>query len=118
MKKIEKLTQDLDIALISDEVYKDLIYERENYMLSGPHVITINSFSKTFAMCGLRVGYLYSNDKSIVDKAIEIKTHTSMNTSIISQEMAYEATKVPESFVKEQVRICWEVLLKVSSNNP
>jgi len=33
LKKIEKLTADLNIPLISDEVYKDLIYERENYML-------------------------------------------------------------------------------------
>ena len=105
LKKIEKLTADLGIILISDEVYKDLIYERENYMLSGPHVITINSFSKTFAMCGLRVGYLYSNDKKIIDNVIDLKTHSSMNTSILSQEMAYEATKVPKSFVNEQVKI-------------
>jgi aspartate aminotransferase len=105
LKKIEKLCSDLDITIISDEVYKDLIYERENYMLSGPHVVTINSFSKTFAMCGFRVGYLYSNDKAIVDKVVEIKTHSSMNTNILGQEMAYEATKVPEDYISNQVKI-------------
>src|SRR3989339_2263503 len=77
LKEIEKITQDLDMPLISDEVYKDLIYERENYMLSGSHVVTINSFSKTFSMCGARVGYLYSNDGAIVDRVIDLKTHTS-----------------------------------------
>lgn len=107
LKEIEKLCTDLDITIISDEVYKDLIYERENYMLHGPTVITINSFSKTFAMCGLRVGYLYSNDKDFVNKVIGIKTHSSMNTNILAQEMAYEATKVPEDYVKNQVKI-WE----------
>lgn len=105
LKEIEKLCKDLDITIVSDEVYKDLIYERENYMLSGNHVVTINSFSKTFAMCGFRVGYLYSNDRSIVDSAIEMKTHTSMNTNILGQEMAYEATKAPEDYVKNQVKI-------------
>lgn len=105
LKEIEKLCADLDITIISDEVYKDLIYVRENYMLKGPHVVTINSFSKTFAMCGFRVGYLYSNDKSIVDKVIEMKTHTSMNTNILGQEMAYEATKAPKEYVKNQVAI-------------
>ncbi len=105
LKKIEKLCADLNIAIVSDEVYKDLIYERENYMLKGDHVVTINSFSKTFAMCGLRVGYLYSNDKNIIDKAVEIKTYSSMNTNILGQEMAYEATKVPEEYVKNQVKI-------------
>ena len=105
LKKIEGLCKDLKKVIISDEVYKDLIYERENYMFKGDHVITINSFSKTFSMCGYRVGYLYSNDKTIVEKAIETKTHTSMNTSIISQEMAYEALKTPAKKIKDQQQI-------------
>ena len=108
LKEIEKLTTDLGIVLISDEVYKDLIYERENYMLSGPHVVTVNSFSKTFAMCGLRVGYLYSNDKSIVNNVIELKTHTSMNTNILAQDMAYQALKAPKSYVEKQHKIWLE----------
>jgi aspartate aminotransferase len=107
LKEIEKLTTDLGIVLISDEVYKDLIYERQNYMLSGPHVVTVNSFSKTFAMCGLRVGYLYSNDKSIVNEVIELKTHTSMNTNILAQDMAYEALKAPHTYVEKQHKI-WQ----------
>ena len=105
LKVIEKITQDLDIPLISDEVYKDLIYERENYMLSGNQVVTINSFSKTFSMCGARVGYLYSNNSSIIDKVIKMKTITSMNTNILAQRMAYHATKVPKSFVRSHVKI-------------
>ncbi len=105
LKVIEKITQDLDIPLISDEVYKDLIYERENYMLSGNHVVTINSFSKTFSMCGARVGYLYSNDESIIDEVTKFKTYTSMNTNILAQRMAYHATKVPKSFVDAHVKI-------------
>lgn len=105
LKKIEKLTSDLGVYLLSDEVYKDLIYERENYLIKGPHVVTINSFSKTYAMCGLRVGYLWSLDKALVNKVIEMKTRTSMNTNILAQEMAYEATKVPRSFIDNQLKI-------------
>ncbi|MBI2140741.1 pyridoxal phosphate-dependent aminotransferase [Candidatus Woesearchaeota archaeon] len=105
LKKIEKITDDLNIPLISDEVYKDLIYERENYMLHGRRVITVNSFSKTFAMCGFRVGYLFSTDKEIVDRAITLKTHTSMNTNILGQEMAYHATTAPKSFIESHLKI-------------
>lgn len=105
LKKIEKLTEKLGIYLISDEVYKDLIYERENYLLHGEKVITVNSFSKTYAMCGFRVGYLYARDKKLVEKIIEIKARSSMNTSILSQEMAYEATKVPRPQVESQIKI-------------
>lgn len=107
LKQIEKICADLNKTIISDEVYKDLIYERENYLLSGNQVITINSFSKTFAMCGFRVGYLYSNDKSAIERIIKLKTHSSMNTNILGQEMAYEATKVPKSYISNQVKI-WQ----------
>ena len=105
LKTIEKYTQARDIFVISDEVYKDLIYERENYLIKGPRVITINSFSKTYAMCGFRVGYLYSRDLELVRRVLEMKTHTSMNTNILGQEMALVATKVPESHVRKHVEI-------------
>jgi aspartate aminotransferase len=105
LKQIEKITNDLGVYVLSDEVYKDLIYVRENYLIKGPHVVTINSFSKTYALCGFRVGYLWSLDQELVNKIIEMKTHTSMNTNILGQEMAYEATKVPRSFIDKQIKI-------------
>ena len=105
LKTIEKYTQDRDIFVISDEVYKDLIYERKNYLIGGPRVITINSFSKTYAMCGFRIGYLYTRDIELVHRVLEMKTHTSMNTNILGQEMALVATKVPESHIKKHVEI-------------
>jgi len=105
LKKIEQITKQLNVILVSDEVYKDLIYERENYSLAGPHVVTINSFSKTFSMCGFRVGYVFSNDLSIIEKIKELKTHSSMNTSILAQEIAYHALQTPKSHLNRQKEI-------------
>ncbi len=105
LKEIEKITKKHGIYVISDEVYKDLIYERENYLLNGNQVITVNSFSKTYCMCGLRVGYLWSKDKKIVNRCIEIKTHSSMNTNLVGQDMALIATKTPKSYIEEQKKI-------------
>lgn len=105
LHNIERVTQKRGIYVISDEVYKDLIYERENYLFKGDHIITINSFSKTFAMCGFRVGYLYSTDVEIVKACLDTKTHTSMNTNILGQEMAYQATRAPLKYATDQVKI-------------
>ncbi len=107
LKEIEKIATKQGTYILSDEVYKDLIYIRENYLIQGPHVVTINSFSKTYAMCGFRVGYLWSLDSQLVNDVIAIKTHTSMNTNILGQEMAFEATKVPRKFIDDQL-IIWE----------
>ena len=105
LQKIEKLAAELGVYIISDEVYKDLIYTRQNYLIQGDHVLTINSFSKTYAMCGFRVGYVYTHDKELIQKIVEIKTHASMNTNILGQEMAFEATKVDRSHIDNQVKI-------------
>lgn len=105
LKEIERITAELGVYVISDEVYKDLIYERENYHLQGDHVITINSFSKTYCMCGVRVGYLWSADKKLIEDICEIKTHTSMNTSLIAQDMALAALNAPPEYVAEHLEI-------------
>lgn len=105
LREVEKITAKLGVYVISDEVYKDLIYERENYLIKGKHVITINSFSKTYSMCGLRVGYLWARYPKIVQAVVDIKVHTSMNTNILGQEMALRAMSVPRSFVAKQTAI-------------
>jgi aspartate/methionine/tyrosine aminotransferase len=105
LRAIEKIAAKLGVYVISDEVYKDLIYERENYLIKGRRVITINSFSKTYSMCGLRIGYLFSQDPRIVEGVVDLKVHTSMNTNILGQEMALRATQVPRSFVARQTAI-------------
>jgi aspartate aminotransferase len=68
-------------------------------------VITINSFSKTYCMCGVRVGYLWSADKKVVEDVCEFKTHTSMNTNLVGQDMALSTLKAPKSYTAEQREI-------------
>lgn len=105
LKEIEKVTAKLGVYVVSDEVYKDLIYERENYHINGNHVITVNSFSKTYCMCGVRVGYLWSADKKIVEDVCEMKTHTSMNTNLVGQDMALAAMQVSKEYARKQLEI-------------
>jgi len=107
LKKIEALCEKLGVYIISDEVYKDIIYVRSNYLIKGSRVVTVNSFSKTYAMCGLRVGYVYTKNKELVEKIVEMKTHTAMNTSIVGQMMALAALSAPESYIGNNVEV-WE----------
>lgn len=105
LKELEKLSEKHGFYIISDEVYKDLIYERENYLIAGDKVITVNSFSKTFSMCGERVGYLWGRDKNLIQEIIDIKTHTSMNTNLSAQERAYAALDVDEDYKRKTLEV-------------
>ncbi len=108
LHEIEKLSEEYGTYIISDEVYKDIIYERENYLIKGPKVITVNSFSKTYSMCSDRVGYLWSRDKGIIDDVKAMKTHTSMNTNVLGQNRALAAMGADEEYVKGQLKIWHE----------
>ncbi len=65
-KAVEEITRwamDNDILIISDEVYEMMVYENEHVSFLGDYdnVIAINSFSKTFAMTGWRIGFMVTS---------------------------------------------------------
>jgi aspartate aminotransferase len=62
MKLVADLCQDNDIYAMADEIYEKLIYGKEHISLAGigdmaERTITINGFSKAYAMTGWRLGY-------------------------------------------------------------
>ncbi len=64
--KIIDWAQENDITIISDEVYEMMVYEGEHSSFLNDdyeNVIAINSFSKTFAMTGWRIGYLTTKEE-------------------------------------------------------
>jgi len=107
LKAIEEMAHRLGVYVIADNVYRDLVYVGEFYQMTGDKVITIDSFSKTYSMCGFRVGYVHSYDQDIIRKIVEMKTHTSMNTNILAQEMALAALKSPQSYIDEHLEV-WQ----------
>jgi aspartate aminotransferase len=80
-----------DIYILSDEIYEKLVYDdakhvsiaslsKEAYDLT----ITVNGFSKSYAMTGWRLGYLAAPEA--VARAVDsIQSHTTSNPSSFSQ---------------------------------
>ncbi|HYO88586.1 MAG TPA: aminotransferase class I/II-fold pyridoxal phosphate-dependent enzyme, partial [Candidatus Limnocylindrales bacterium] len=64
LRDIAKLAQERDLIVISDEIYEYYVFDEHKHvsMASLPgmkeRTITINSFSKSFAMTGMRLGYI------------------------------------------------------------
>jgi aspartate/methionine/tyrosine aminotransferase len=59
---IARVLADHDCFLLSDEVYSELLYEGRHDSIASHHgmahrTILLEGFSKTFAMCGWRLGY-------------------------------------------------------------
>jgi aspartate aminotransferase len=62
MKLVADLCEDYDIYAMSDEIYEKMVYGKEHLSLAAigdmaRRTITINGFSKAYAMTGWRLGY-------------------------------------------------------------
>ena len=108
---LAELAKKHNLYLISDEVYKDFIYEGDKPLFSlaqipelRERVIRIFSFSKSHAVTGWRIGYLHSDEKIV--KEI-LKVHDSLVTCapVISQYAALGALEMKDNdlewYIKE-----------------
>ena len=75
---IVDIAKDHDLLIITDEVYDMIVYEKPHESFLGHYdkLVFINSFSKTFAATGWRVGYIVSPDKEIVEKLSTVHYYT------------------------------------------
>ena len=105
IKAVADLATDKDILIISDEIYEKIIYEGKHYSPGAysDNVITINGFSKTYAMTGLRIGYLNANEE-LNEELLKIHQYCVACASSISQKGALEALNGPQDTANKMVK--------------
>ncbi len=102
---LAKIAEESDLYLISDEVYKDFIFNGEKFFSlaeipkSRKRVIRIFSFSKAFAMTGWRIGYLHG-DESVVKEILKVHDCLVTCAPVVSQYGAMGALEMGEKDVK------------------
>lgn len=107
MEEIVALAEKHQLYLISDEIYDRLTYDRQHIALASlpgarERTITLNGFSKSYAMTGWRLGYACA-PQAIMRAMINIHSHTVMCAPTMSQKAAYEALLSGENAVLEMV---------------
>ena len=111
MEKLAELAEKHDLLVISDEIYDKLIYDDRKFTpfasIAGmkDRTITVNGVSKTYAMTGLRIGYLASTNAQIVKAATDIQSQSTSNPSNPSQAAAVEALLGPQDEVLHRRQI-------------
>ena len=96
-----------DLYVISDEIYAELTYKGRHVSIAslpGMHdrTVTINGFSKAFAMTGWRLGYAIA-PKTIMDQMIKLHQFAIMCAPTNSQFAAVEALKNCDDEVAKMV---------------
>ncbi|MCP4522282.1 MAG: pyridoxal phosphate-dependent aminotransferase [Cytophagales bacterium] len=90
-----------DLYVLSDEIYEYITYEEMPVSLASiervrDRVITINGFSKGFAMTGWRIGYICA-PTSIVKACQKIQGQITSGTNAIAQKACIEALENEEA---------------------
>ena len=97
-----------DLWVISDEVYENILYDGRRHVpfaaLPGARERTVlmNSFSKTYAMTGWRIGYLAA-PAEVISQALKAGQNSITNVAPFMQKAAAFALRDPD--VAEQTRL-------------
>ena len=97
LEKIVPVIAKHDLLVISDEIYSELTYSGKHYSIGAlpnmrERTLTVNGFSKTFAMTGWRLGYVMG-PKAIIDQVKKIHQFVVMSAPTISQYAGIEALR-------------------------
>jgi aspartate aminotransferase/aminotransferase len=101
--EIYNLVSKYDLYLITDEIYEDLVFDGEYFSIASQdkenRVVSVFGFSKSYAMTGWRLGYVYApkNISAIITKLQEPLVSCA---SSISQKAAAAALNGPREPVE------------------
>ena len=106
MMQIRDLVKKYDLYLFSDEVYREFIYTKRPYIsafhLEGieDRVILIDSVSKRYSLCGVRIGALITKNKD-VHQAVMKFCQARLSPPLIGQVIAESALATPHDYLEE-----------------
>lgn len=101
-----EVAKEHNLFLISDEVYREYIFEGEHtsllsYLNEIPdNAILLDSLSKRYSLCGARLGVIITKNQELL-KGMTKLTQVRLSGGLIDQEMASKLTEVPDSYIKD-----------------
>ncbi len=96
-----------NLYIVSDEIYDRLTYDDTHVCVASlpgawERTVTLNGFSKAYAMTGWRIGYACAPEP-LLAAMLKIHAYTIMCAPIMGQKAAIEALKGGESAVRDMV---------------
>ena len=96
-RELIALCADAGIHLLADEVYRYLEFDPDDRLVAGadalPLGLSLGVMSKSFAMAGLRIGWLASHDRALLGRIAALKDYTTICSSAPSEILALMALR-------------------------
>ncbi len=108
LQEVADIAIERDILVVSDEVYEKFVYDGNEHVsiasLPGmrERTLTVNALSKTYAMTGLRLGFVAAPEK-MIERIHLVHMHICTHPSVPAQIAGVEALNGPQNSVNEMV---------------
>jgi aspartate aminotransferase len=105
IKTVAETAEDYGVFVLSDEVYEKIIYGAKHHSIGSlipGRTITINGFSKAYAMTGWRLGYATA-PAPILQGMLKIQQHSVSNATSFVQRAGVEALRSDQGAVRAMV---------------
>lgn len=108
IKEIADIAVDKNIPVLSDEIYEKIIYDKKHISIGSMDgmqdlTITVNGFSKAYAMTGWRLGYV-SAPKEIYEQMLKLHSHSVSQATSFVQYAGIAALQGDQACVADMVR--------------
>ena len=97
LEAIAKIAERHDLTLVSDEAYEHITFDGERHISIGSlpaardRTISVYSLSKTYAMSGLRLGYVVTADEVVLERLKKLVRCTINGVNSVAQAGAVAA---------------------------
>jgi aspartate/methionine/tyrosine aminotransferase len=99
-REVAAIAADAGATLFSDEVYRFLEVDEADRLPAGadvgPHGVSLGVMSKSFALAGLRIGWLATHDRTLLDAAARFKDYTTICAAAPSEILSLIALRSRE----------------------
>ena len=105
LQQIKEIVVKHDLFLFSDEVYREFVYNGKPYLsamsLGIPeHVVMIDSVSKRYSECGVRIGMLVTHNKEVHDTVMKF-CQARLSPPLLGQIVAEASIEGTEGYAQE-----------------
>jgi aspartate/methionine/tyrosine aminotransferase len=113
-REVAAIAAEAGATLFSDEVYRFLEVDPSTRLPAGadvgPHGVSLGVLSKSFAMAGLRIGWLATHDRALLERAARYKDYLTICSSAPSEILALIALRARDEVIGRSRAITGENL--------
>ena len=107
LEELADIAVDNDLYIFSDEAYEKIVYNKKLYSIGSlngmkKHVITFQTFSKSYAMAGFRLGYA-AGPKEVIDAMAKTSHYITVCPPHIAQLAGLNALSVNPKYIDRMV---------------